>query len=95
MRGCVAVAADPRDARVVRVEQWLKATLHHTPGESDEAAAQVGAWSYALLAAFGLGVTEVAATAVVLSVVWLLNGLWLGRKQETMAAARPAAIQAV
>jgi ATP:ADP antiporter, AAA family len=53
---------------------------------------QVGAWSYALLAAFGLGGAEVAAAAVVLSIVWLINGLWLGRKQESMAAARPAKI---
>jgi AAA family ATP:ADP antiporter len=56
---------------------------------------QVGAWSYALLAALGLGGAEVAATAVVLSIIWLLNGLWLGRKQESMAAARPATIQPV
>ncbi len=56
---------------------------------------QVGAWSYALLAALGLGGAEVAATAVVLSIVWLLNGLWLGRKQESMAAAKPAKIQPV
>jgi len=38
-------SADPRDARILRVEQWLKATLHHTPGEADEAAALVGSWS--------------------------------------------------
>jgi ATP:ADP antiporter, AAA family len=50
---------------------------------------QVGAWSYALLAALGLGATEVAITAAVLSIVWLINGLWLGRKQESMAAAKP------
>jgi AAA family ATP:ADP antiporter len=56
---------------------------------------QVGAWSYALLAALGLGASEVAATAVVLSMVWLVNGLWLGRKQESMAAAKPAKIQPV
>jgi AAA family ATP:ADP antiporter len=56
---------------------------------------QVGAWAYALLAALGLGGAEVAAIAVVLSIFWLLNGLWLGRKQESMAAARPATIQPV
>jgi AAA family ATP:ADP antiporter len=49
---------------------------------------QVGAWSYALLAALGLGATEVAITAAVLSIVWLINGLWLGHKQESMAAAK-------
>jgi len=38
-------AADSRDARILRVEQWLKATLHHTPGASDEATAVVGGWS--------------------------------------------------
>lgn len=56
---------------------------------------QVGAWSYALLAALGLGGAEVAATAVVLSIAWLVNGLWLGRKQEAMAAAKLAKIQPV
>lgn len=50
---------------------------------------QVGAWSYALLAALGLGATEVAITAAALSIVWLINGLWLGRKQESMATAKP------
>jgi ATP:ADP antiporter, AAA family len=56
---------------------------------------QVGAWSYALLAALSLGATEVAATAAVLSVVWLFNGLWLGRRQESMAAAKTAEVQTV
>jgi AAA family ATP:ADP antiporter len=56
---------------------------------------QVGAWSYALLAALGFGATEVAVTAAVLSIAWLINGLWLGRKQEAMAAAGPAKAQAV
>ena len=32
-------AADPR---MVRVEEWLKAILHHQPGESDEAAERMG-----------------------------------------------------
>ncbi len=56
---------------------------------------QVGAWSCALLAALGLGAAEVAITAAVLSIVWLINGLWLGRKQEAMAAAKPVKPQAV
>jgi AAA family ATP:ADP antiporter len=56
---------------------------------------QVGAWSYAVLAALGLGAAEVAITAAVLSVFWLINGLWLGRKQELMAAAKPAKPQTV
>lgn len=33
------------DARVARVERWLKAVLHHTPGELDDAAREVKGWS--------------------------------------------------
>jgi AAA family ATP:ADP antiporter len=48
---------------------------------------QVGAWSFTGIAALGLGATAVAATAVPLSLAWLLNSLWLGRAQERRAAA--------
>ncbi len=51
---------------------------------------QVGAWSYALLSFLGLGISGIAFAAVPICVAWLLNGLWLGRKQEAMAA-EPAA----
>ncbi|MEA1832724.1 MFS transporter [Methylobacterium durans] len=47
---------------------------------------QVGAWSYAGIAALGFGATAVAVTAVPLSLAWLLNALWLGRAQEKRAA---------
>lgn len=53
---------------------------------------QIGAWSYALMAGFGLGIVGTAWVAVPMSLVWLLNGIWLGRRQERMAApdaARP------
>ena len=46
---------------------------------------QVGAWSYALMGVFSLGVAGTAFVAVPISIVWLLNGLWLGRKQERLA----------
>lgn len=52
---------------------------------------QVGAWSYSLLAAAGLGVAGVAWVAVPLSVVWLVNGWRLGRQQDRMAATSAAA----
>ncbi|HEY3303624.1 MAG TPA: MFS transporter [Candidatus Binatia bacterium] len=45
---------------------------------------QLGAWSYGLLSFLGL--TGIALVAVPLSVAWLLNGFWLGRRQEAMAA---------
>jgi AAA family ATP:ADP antiporter len=46
---------------------------------------QIGAWSYGLLSFLGLGIAGVAFVAVPLSAAWLLNALWLGRKQEAMA----------
>ena len=58
---------------------------------------QVGAWSYAGLSFIGLGMVGIAIAAVPISLAWLVNGLWLGRKQETLASgevkqsARPAA----
>ena len=45
---------------------------------------QVGAWSYGLLSFLGLGIAGIAFVAVPLSAGLLLNGFWLGRKQETM-----------
>ncbi len=49
---------------------------------------QVGAWSYAALGFMGLSMTAIAMVAIPLSAAWLLNGLWLGRKQEALANAR-------
>ena len=48
---------------------------------------QAGAWSYAGLGFVGLGMTAIAIVAVPLSAAWLLNALWLGRKQEALANA--------
>ncbi|HLT26245.1 MAG TPA: MFS transporter [Zeimonas sp.] len=47
---------------------------------------QVGSWSYALLAAVGLGITGIALVAVPLSFAWLANSWWAGRRQEALAA---------
>jgi len=52
---------------------------------------QLGAWSYGLLSFLGMGLTAIAFVAVPLSAAWLLNGFWLGRRQEAMAANQPAA----
>ena len=51
---------------------------------------QVGSWSYAGLAAAGLGMTGIALVAVPLSVLWLGLSLWLGRRQERAERALPA-----
>ena len=47
---------------------------------------QVGAWSYAGLGVLGFGISGVALAAVPISFVWLVNGWWLGSKQEILAA---------
>ncbi|MBI1997021.1 MAG: hypothetical protein HYS66_11205 [Deltaproteobacteria bacterium] len=59
---------------------------------------QVGAWSYAGLRMFGLGMNGIAIVAVPISLLWLLNGLWLGRRQqllETGATPQPIPAPAV
>ena len=48
---------------------------------------QIGAWSLAALGAAGFGLIGMAWISVPLSLVWLANGLWLGRRQERLAAA--------
>jgi len=48
---------------------------------------QVGAWSYAGLGFLGLGMTGISLVAVPLSLLWLINGLWLGRRQRQFEAA--------
>ena len=48
---------------------------------------QIGAWSYAALAAAGLAVSSISLIAAPMSAVWLGVALWLGRRQATMQAA--------
>jgi AAA family ATP:ADP antiporter len=48
---------------------------------------QVGAWSYALIAMLGFGSRILAAIAVGLAVLWLVNAWWLGRRQDALARA--------
>jgi AAA family ATP:ADP antiporter len=47
---------------------------------------QIGAWTYAAFAAVGLGISGAAYAAVPFAVVWLVLGLWLGRRQAQLAA---------
>ncbi|MGZ5164271.1 MAG: NTP/NDP exchange transporter [Burkholderiales bacterium] len=46
---------------------------------------QLGAWCYVLLTGLGLRLTQIAGVGACLAVVWLLNGLWLGRRQDRLA----------
>ena len=52
---------------------------------------QIGAWSQAALGAAGMGLVGMAWLAVPVSIIWLVNGMWLGRRQEKLAAAAAAA----
>ena len=52
---------------------------------------QLAAWAYAGLAALGLGLSGIALTAVPIAGVWLMLGLWLGRRQSALAQRPPAA----
>jgi AAA family ATP:ADP antiporter len=45
---------------------------------------QAGAWSYAGLGALGISLTGISIVAVPVSIAWLINGLWLGRKQRAL-----------
>ena len=45
---------------------------------------QIGAWAYAGVTALGAGGAAVAILAVPLSLAWLVNSLWLGRRQGEM-----------
>jgi AAA family ATP:ADP antiporter len=46
---------------------------------------QIGAWTYALVAMTGFGSALMAAVAIALAALWLVNGLWLGRRQGLLA----------
>jgi AAA family ATP:ADP antiporter len=46
---------------------------------------QLSAWAYAGLAALGLGLAGISWVAVPVSGLWVLLGLWLGRRQAELA----------
>jgi ATP:ADP antiporter, AAA family len=52
---------------------------------------QLGAWSVALLRGIGLGTAEVSIVVIPVAALWLVNALWLGRRQELLAARQGAA----
>lgn len=45
---------------------------------------QVGAWSYTVMAYFGLGLSGLALTMLPVSVVWFFLALWLGKKYRSI-----------
>lgn len=49
---------------------------------------QVGAWSVALLREVGSGIA--AGVAILIAGLWLLDAIWLGRREEVLEATRPA-----
>lgn len=55
---------------------------------------QVGAWSYAGLGALGFGAAGISLVALPLAAVWLGIGLWLGRRQTSLANTEESSILA-
>ncbi len=51
---------------------------------------QIGAWSYAGLIALGWDLRGISYAAIPISALWLLNAIWLGRRESTMAKERAA-----
>ena len=46
---------------------------------------QIGAWVYGGMGLLGLGLAGISVAAVPIAVLWLVNGLWLGRRNESLA----------
>jgi AAA family ATP:ADP antiporter len=46
---------------------------------------QLAAWTYGGLTAVGLGLVGISIAAVPMAALWLMLGLWLGRRQTTLA----------
>lgn len=51
---------------------------------------QIGIWVPDLFKALGVGQVVVAAAAILLSILWLADAIWLGRRQQRLAEAREA-----
>src|SRR6266853_3510863 len=49
---------------------------------------QVGAWGVAALGGIGAAAAALAAIAIPIALLWLVNALWLGRRQEARATAQ-------
>ena len=54
---------------------------------------QLGAWSTGLFRGLGLGTVELALVAIPFGALWLVNALWLGRRQDVLAARQSVAAE--
>jgi len=54
---------------------------------------QLGAWSSEFFRGHGVGNVQIALVAIPLSILWLIDSLWLGRRQSRMAAAAERALE--
>jgi len=52
---------------------------------------QLGAWGVGAMQWLGAGAAQLALVAIPIAALWLLNALWLGRRQEKLAETRAAA----
>jgi AAA family ATP:ADP antiporter len=72
----------PREDRY-KAKSFLDTVIYRT-GD------QLGAWAYAGLGLAGLGIAGTSTVAIPLSLIWLLNSVWLGRRQERLARVEAA-----
>ncbi len=77
----------PREDRY-KAKSFLDTVIYRT-GD------QIGAWSYAGLGFAGLGMAGISAVAIPLSLAWLFNSVWLGRRQEKLARPEASDVKAV
>jgi ATP:ADP antiporter, AAA family len=56
---------------------------------------QAGAWSYAIITQFGLGIAGASVIMVPFSAVWLLLALWLGWRYRAMQEAKARAVEGI
>jgi AAA family ATP:ADP antiporter len=72
----------PREDRY-KAKSFLDTVIYRT-GD------QLGAWAYAGLGLAGFGIAGTSTVAIPLSLIWLLNSVWLGRRQERLARVEAA-----
>jgi AAA family ATP:ADP antiporter len=53
---------------------------------------QAGAWSYTLVGFLGWGGSALPLISIPLSALWLINAIWLGRRQEDLALREPTLV---
>jgi tetratricopeptide (TPR) repeat protein len=81
--------ADPPDARIGRLEYWLRTALHLNPGVVDDGLVAVGAWSMADLQTVGRDVSALVRLIRSPALVSESAAIWFSFNLEKKQAPRP------